>query len=72
MWWVVHVPVVQLVLAPLISLPPKTKLNQVTIPMAILTMIPHLSLGRLLAHSLVGIHFGGWLVLRKGFLRDVG
>jgi hypothetical protein len=51
----IHVLVVQLVLSPLISLTPKTKLNKVTIPMAVVTVIPHLSLGWLLAHSLMGI-----------------
>jgi hypothetical protein len=41
----VHVPVVQLVLSPLISLPPKAKLNKMAIPMAIVTVIPYFSLG---------------------------
>jgi hypothetical protein len=50
-----HVPVGQLKLSPFIPLPPKAKLNKVTIPMAILTMIPHLSLGWLFVHSLVVI-----------------
>jgi hypothetical protein len=40
----VHVPVIQLVLSPLISLSPKTKLNKVNIPVAVVTVIPHLSL----------------------------
>ena len=53
--WAVHVSVVQLVLTPLISLPPKAKLSKVTIPMVVVTVIPHLSLGWWLVHSLVGI-----------------
>jgi len=72
MGWTVHVPVVQLILSPLISLPPKAKLNKVTIPMAILTVIPYLSLGWLLVHSLVGMVHSWWLFgFRKGILRDV-
>ena len=62
----VHVLVVQLVLSSLISLPPKAKLNKVTIPMAIVIVIPHLSLGWLLVHSLRLFGF------RKGCTRDVG
>ena len=70
--WVVHVPVVYLVLTPLISLPPKTELNNMTIPMAVVTVIPHLSLGWLLAHSLMGMVHSWWLLdSRKGILRDV-
>jgi hypothetical protein len=30
--WAIHVPVVQLILTPLISLPPKAELSKVTIP----------------------------------------
>jgi len=72
MGWAVHVPVVQLVLSPLISLPPKAKLNKVTIPMAIHTVIPYLSLGWLLVHSLVGmVHSWSLFGFRKGILRDV-
>jgi hypothetical protein len=41
----VHVPVVQLILSPLISLPPKIKLNKLTIPMVVVIVIPYLSLG---------------------------
>jgi hypothetical protein len=68
----VHVPVVQLVLSPLISVLPKAKLNKVTIPMVVVTVIPHLSLGWLLAHSLVGMVHSWWLFgFRKGILRDV-
>ena len=68
----VHVLVVQLVLLPLISLPPKAKLNKVTIPMAVVIVIPHLSLGWWLVHSLVGMVHSWWLLdSRKGILRDV-
>jgi hypothetical protein len=68
----VHVPVVQLVLSPLISLPSKAKLSKVTIPMAVLIVIPHLSLGWLLAHSLVGMVHSWWpFGIRKGILGDV-
>jgi len=70
--WAVHVLIVQHVLSPLISLPPKAKHNKVTIPMAILTMIPYLSLGWLLVHSLVGMVYSWWLFgFRKGIVRDV-
>jgi hypothetical protein len=63
----VHVLVVQLILPPLISLPPEAKLNKVTIPMAVVTVIPHLSLGWLLAHSLVGMVHSWWLLaLERG------
>jgi hypothetical protein len=51
----VHVLVIQLVLSPLISLPPKAKLNKMTIPMAIVTVISYFSLRWLLAHFLVGM-----------------
>jgi hypothetical protein len=68
----VHVSVVQLILSPLISLPSKAKLSKVTIPMAVVTVIPHLSVGWLLAHSLVGMVHSWWLFgFRKGILRDV-
>ena len=70
--WAVHVSVVQLVLTPLISLPSKAKLNKVTIPMAVVTVIPHLSLGWWLVHSLVGMVHSWWLLdSGKGILRDV-
>jgi hypothetical protein len=63
----VYVPVVQLVLSPLISLPPKAKLSKVVIPIAVFIVIPHLSLGWLLAHSLVGMVHSWWLFgFRKG------
>jgi hypothetical protein len=69
---VVHVLVVQLILSPLISLSPKAKLSKVTIPMAVVTLIPYLSLGWLLAHSLVGMVHSWWLFgFRKGILRVV-
>jgi hypothetical protein len=72
MGWVVHVLVVQLILSPLIFLSPKTKLSKVTIPMAVVIVIPYLSLGWLLAHSLVGMVHSWWLFsFRKGILRDV-
>jgi hypothetical protein len=68
----VHVSAVQLVLSLLISLPSKAKLSKVTIPMAVVTVIPHLSVGWLLAHSLVGMVHSWWLFgFRKGILRDV-
>jgi hypothetical protein len=68
----VHVLVVQLVLSLLISLPPKVELSKVTIPMAIVTVIPQLSLGWLLVHSFVGMVYSWWLFgFRKGILRDV-
>ena len=38
----VHVPVVQLILSPLISLSPKAKLSKVTIPMAVFIVKPAL------------------------------
>jgi len=70
--WAVHVPVVQLILTPLISLPPKAELNKVTIPMAVVIVKPHLSLGWWLVHSLVGMVHSWWLLdSRKGILRDV-
>ena len=73
MWRTVHVPVVQLVLTPLISLPPKAKLSQMTISMAIVTVVPHLSLGWWLTHSLVGVvHSLRLFGFRKGCTRDVG
>jgi len=69
----VHIPVVQLVLAPLISLPPKAKLSQMTISMAIVTVVPHLSLGWWLTHSLVDVvHSLRLFGFRKGCTRDVG
>jgi hypothetical protein len=72
MGWVIHVPVFQLVLSPLISLPPKAELSKVTIPMAIVIVIPHLSLGWLLVYSLMGMVHSWWLFgFRKGILRDV-
>jgi hypothetical protein len=67
-----HVPVVQLVLSPLISLAPKAKLNKVTIPIAVVTVIPHLSPGWLLAHSFVGMVYSWWLFgFGKEIFRDV-
>jgi hypothetical protein len=68
-----HVLIVQLVLSPLISLPPKAKLGKVTIPMAIVIVIPHLSIRWLLVHSLMGMVHSWWLFgFKKGILRDVG
>jgi hypothetical protein len=80
----VHVLVVQLILSPLISLSPKTKLSKVTIPMAVVTVIPYLSLRWLLAHSLMGMVHSWWLFVSRrrsseifgrvssGFLRWLG
>ena len=71
-WGAVHVPVVQLILSPLISLPPKAKLSMMTNPLAVVIVIPHLSLGWLLAHSLVGMVHSWWLFgFKKGIVRDV-
>jgi hypothetical protein len=68
----VYVLVVQLVLSPLISLSPTAELSKVTIPMAVVTVIPYLSLGWLLVHSLVGMVHSWWLFsFRKGILKDV-
>jgi hypothetical protein len=68
----VHVSIVQLILMLLISLPPKAKLSKITIPMAIVIVIPHLSLRWLLAHSLLGMVHSWWLVcFRNGSLRDI-
>jgi hypothetical protein len=55
---------------PLISLPPKEKINQMPIPLIILTMEPHLSLSW---NFLVwGWFLFGWLRgSRKGITRDV-
>jgi hypothetical protein len=59
---VVHVP-------PFISLPPKAKNNQVTIPVTIFTMVPHLSLKW---NLFVGVGILGWLrCSRKGMTRDI-
>jgi hypothetical protein len=67
----VHVLVVQLVLSPLISLPPKAELSKMTIPMAIVTVISHLFLRWLLVHSFVVMVHSWWLFgFRKGILRD--
>ena len=52
MWRTVHVLVVQLVLVPLISLPPKAKLSKVTIPMAVVTVKPHRPLSWVVVGSL--------------------
>ena len=66
----VHVSVVQLVLSPLISLPPKAELSKVTIPMVEIIMIPHPSLGQLLV--LKDMVHSWWLFgFRKEILRDV-
>jgi hypothetical protein len=68
---VVHVLPTQLRNPPLISLPPKAKISQMPIPLIILIMEPHLSLGWIL-------HVGGgflfvWLrSSRKGITKDIG
>jgi hypothetical protein len=63
----VHILVFLLVLSPLISLPPKAKTQQGDHPYVVVTIIPDLSLGWLLAHSLVGmVHLGGFLALERG------
>ena len=68
----IHVSVVQLVLSPLISLPPKVELSKVTIPMVVVVVIPHLSLGWWLVHSLAGMVHSWWLFgSRKGILKDI-
>ena len=81
---VVHFPIVQLALLPLISLPPETKLSKVTIHLTILTMVPHLSLRWfVLSFSWVWFTLVGCLVLGRrssemfgrvssGFLRWLG
>jgi hypothetical protein len=55
---VVHVPSAHIRTPPLISLPPKAKGNQMTIPLTIITMKSHLSLRWSL---FVGFGFFGWL-----------
>ena len=67
----VHVLIVHFHLTPLIPLPLKAKLSKVTLFMAILTVIPHHSLG-LLVHYLVGMAHSWWRLLRswRGFSRD--
>jgi hypothetical protein len=67
----VHVLPAQLRNPPLISLPPKAKRSQMPIPLTILTMVPHLSLGWILFVG--GGFLFGWLRgSRKGITRDVG
>jgi hypothetical protein len=55
---VAHVPTAQLRTLPLISLPPKAKISQMTLPLTIITMKSHLSLRWSL---FVGFGIFGWL-----------
>jgi hypothetical protein len=69
----VHVPVVQLILSPLISLPPKTKLSKLTIPMAVVIVIPYLSLsGCWLTLLWIWFTLGGLLALGREFSEMFG
>lgn len=68
---VVHVLIIHRNIMSLIPIPMKAKLGMVTLPIVILTVDPHLSLG-LLVHSPEVMVHSWWRMLssRKGFLRD--
>jgi hypothetical protein len=66
---VAHVLPTHLKTPPLISLPTKAKLSQLTIPLTILTMVLHLSLGW---NMFVGVGLFGWLSCsRNGITTDI-
>jgi hypothetical protein len=66
----VHVLPARLRNPPLISLPPKAKGSKMPIPLTILKMVPHLSLGWILFVG-GGFRFGWLRGSRKGIARDV-